>query len=249
VSIEVSVDSRALKAALAKAKRSGPPARRNALLSIASAYGKVVMSTSPVDTGRFKAAEAQGLNQAGAGPFPVQPVRTDDTPEARAWRAKVDKTLAIQLNYWKGQVAYYESRRALRSLATGKQNKAYRVAKKNLERAQQYLAEWKASEGTGAVIGVEFWQRLREARRRKDQNPDMVLTRAYSKVYGGTGQLIQYNGREVISLRNLEPHAYIVEHNKRVRANALRAMAGTVKRASQAYTKQLAAASSLALKG
>jgi hypothetical protein len=230
---------------LAKAKSGQSTARRTALLEIAKVYGKIVLAMSPVDTGRFKAAEAQGLNQAGAGPFPVQPIRPDTSPKAKAFRDKVTRTLTRQVEYWRGVTRTIEARGGTKALATGKENKRYKQARKNFERANQYLSEWVASEGTGAVIGVDYWQRRAEAQRRKDKDPELVLTRAYSKVYGGTGQLIDYNGKQVISLRNKEPHAYIVESNTRVRRNALKAMAGTVKRASNGYTKKLKAASGL----
>jgi hypothetical protein len=246
MTVSMTVNTRPLKAALAKARQAVPAVRKETLIAIANVYGKIVMETAPIDTGRFIAGEAQGLNEAGAGPFPVQKVKAAGYSQKR--RDEITRMLEAQLEWWRYQKNRLEAR-GVRSIATGKQSKDYTLAVKNYQRCIKYLAEWRASEGTGAVIGLQFWQRLKEAKRRKDQNPDMVLTRAYSRVYGGKGRLIQYNGREVLSLRNLEPHAYIVEHNTRVRANALRAMAGTVKKVSQAYTKQMAAASGLSVTG
>lgn len=237
MTVSMTVDAKPLKAALAKVRHAAPLVRRKTLIAIANVYGRIVMETAPIDTGRFIAGEAQGLNEAGAGPFPVRQIKAAGYSQKR--RDEITRMLEAQLEWWRYQKNRLEAR-GVRSIATGKQSKDYTLAVKNYQRCIQYLAEWRASEGTGAVIGLQFWQRLKEAKRRKDQNPDMVLTRAYSKIYGGRGHIIQSNGREVMSLRNLEPHAYIVEYNTKVRAKAIRSLGGTVKKTSLAYVKKLA---------
>lgn len=240
------------KAALMRGVARSPEARRAALLAITKAVGVQIMVRSPVDTGRFKRAEAQALNQAGAGPFAVANVVLARSKYAD----RIEKRLRNQLRFWtrikdrmvrKGLV--YTKGIGKERRGRGRPTKAYRDVCKRVERAQEYLDQYLASGGTGPAIGVEVWQRWKEAQRRKDKNVDNVLTRAYNKEYGGAGRFIDTPGQSVVQLVNKEPHAKIVEYKKAVRAASIRAAGGgAVKRASQKYTKEIAAAAGLAVK-
>lgn len=245
--VEMRADTRAFKEAIKRAVASGPLARRGTLLDIAYEFGRQVMLRSPVDTGRFKRAEAQALNAAEVGRFPLETVK----PGKDKLRRRIEARLIVQLRFWqrvktsieaKGEATYKTKR------GTG-QTKHYRDAIKRVALSEQYLAEFRASAGTAAVIGVEFWQRLSEARRRKTPiDPNRILTRAYSKVYGGTGSVIQGNGQTVIQLINREPHAYIVEQKRQVRGGALTFVGRDVlRRVGPGYVKKIVAASGLAV--
>lgn len=248
--IEIQADTRKFQEAMKKAGAAGPGSRRAAIVELARAYGTEVMKRAPVDTGRFKAGEAEGLNMAGAGPFPVPAIgRSPGAKSSGIW-LKIEKRLIIQERFWKlvcarmisDGSAFYKTKRG-----TG-ETKHYRDAKKKAQLSSKYLAEWYASKGNAAVIAVEYWQRASEARRRKKPiDPNEILTRAYQKVYGGRGRIIDGGGDSIVQLVNKEPHAYIVESKKGVRITAINAVGRDVlTKVGAGYVKRVATAAGLA---
>ena len=230
--VEITMDRSEFKRAVERAYRSGPEARRKALLSVVAMFGREVQTRAPVFTGRFKRAEAQAINAVGAGPLPLQPIKK---PEDSKWTKGVARGLAKQRAYWQRRVN--EIVAAGQHLRLGKKGKllkgetaVYRRAQKQLALAIQYQTEWYASGGTAAVIN----------QKRIGYNK---LTRAYAKVYGGTGSVLQSEADTVVRLKNMEPHAYIVDKKKQVRNRALAVLGrDIVERAGRAYVGRMAEA-------
>lgn len=244
--VTMTADVAAFRAGIKRAIAGGAAARRGAIVELARAFGTEVLRRSPVDTGRFKRAEAQALNAAGVGPFPEEAIKSGNDK----LRRRIQARLTVQVRFWekvargmeaRGEATYKTKR------GTG-QTKHYRDALKKAELSRRYLAEFVASEGTAAVIASEWWQRVSEAKRRKTPiDPTRILTRAYSKVYGGTGRIIEAGSRSIVQLVNKEPHAYIVEARYGPRKTALNAVGnGLVKRVGNGYVKRVAAAAGVA---
>lgn len=241
------LDRAAFREAVQKALRAGPAARKDATLMIAREFGKEVQRRSPVDTGRFKRAEAQAINAAGAGPIPVPELQPGKEKE----RNRIKAVLTVQVRRWEKRVRELGQKGLAYSYGKRggeRETKAFKNAKEKLALSVRYLVEFNASEGTAAVIASEWWQKVSEARRRKKPfDPREILTRAYAKVYGGTGILYHTEAQTVISLTNKEPHAYIVEAKKGVRLTALNVIGrDLLARVGRSYVTQVARASGFA---
>lgn len=219
--MNLSLDRRQFDASVRASLSATQQAKVGAVGALAVQLGAAAITHSPVDTGRFRNATVQSVNdvirQAGSErSFAVPPLKESKVG------TKIEARLIKQLRFWLGRKkhleatgqAFYKTRRGVG------ETKNYRKAKKRVGLAWQYLNNFRRSKGTAASIGIDTWQRV------YSHGDEERLIKSYDKVYGGRGQIVLGEDQAGMVLVNMEPHARIVEARKRVMAIALRVVSG-----------------------
>lgn len=187
--------------------RSGPAARRAAVIEMSRIIVVRALATSPRDTNRYFNGWAQAGNSAGIGRFPVLALN-----RSSKW-SQIKYALEKQLEWWTMLDARYR--------AQGRKDRWARQAAQKVERAREELRRFYQS---NSAIGINIYT-----------NSYDKPVRALPKAYGGRGQVVDLAGGRgtVVQLHNREAHASFVEKNKRVMRNAFSAFRGTGLRQSR----------------
>lgn len=206
-------------------------AAKRALVAGADASVDVVESIAPVDTGRFLAGWQRAALKAGSAvggkARMVQPI---DFSQSR--HERVLERLWHQVEFIAREVKWRKERLYLWYDSRGRRYGDYgrslarkiKTWEKRYSRALEEFQKAAAAEGTGVpvlVIGSGAGRKLSTVR---------------TKVYGGTGRLIVRGGGLVeVLMKNLEPHAQILEAKLQVMARA-RQLAGERERVMASFT-------------
>lgn len=238
----ITVDTRVLNRRVKEATARSPRARLAALKEAVELVVKRVVLTARRDTRRYVRAWIIAANQAGLWyntPPAVQRSRFADKLKDRL-EIQLDREV-MWLRRTEASLKFWEERYNLWYGRTGRRGKWERdcrakrdKARKNVER-QKKLVEQARAELAKYASGNEG--QLVVFRRRAKSRRNITVT-VREKIYGGSGEAVSEGDRAVITLRNLEPHARIVEKRYGTVTRADRAeRPRAVRRVKETYRK------------
>jgi hypothetical protein len=230
--IMLRVDVRPLQERIAFARRRIPGARAEALRSAVRTGLRAVLAVSPRDTLRYSRAWAMAGNQAGVGPFAVPSVQRSRFAEQWADRLAV-QTIEQWQRLKRARLLLDSNERALRNaeaaIANGRRGKEMRLRLIELRRTNAKLRrwekeaeeKWKQSKEELDLYAASGGQAVVIFGKRRTKTGRQRLTTVRPKIYGGSGREHHTPEASRIDVRNLEPHARIVEFKKRLAAKAM----------------------------
>jgi len=220
--IRLNLDDSLLRRRVERALRNRRAARRDALGVVVEQFVRVLVREGPRDTNRFVRAYQQAANDLGLGPFLVLDVvpGKDVARRERLVRQLRKWSAIVELNERAGRTTYKGVKR------TGP-DKNYLRAVRLRDRAAKELAEFAEN---SLVIGG----------RRGSRGVGQLAT-VRTKIFGGKGRWIEAGGDLFAEVRNLEPHARIVQRRTKIINRGLGAAGrGALRVVGARYVRQLA---------
>lgn len=215
----------------------------------------IVYAQEAFDTGRYLRGWQMASNKAGLGPTPLEPLRTSrwDAKNRHRLQMQADRW-ALERERWVNIVLSYERRKGFKPSW-----KSYKEAVRILDRVgdleDHALAQLEninkspaeRAEGEGPAIFIAG----RKSRAKLDKGRGSArsmfrisqVERAILTTFGGDGRIYRQGEAWVVFGVNKEPHARIVEKNKRILARALAdaRSVGFTRRSAKEYLKTVAA--------
>lgn len=209
------VDTSGMQRKLQLMARARPEGRKNAVLFGVGAAVRGIVRQCPADTNRLVNGYIEAGQQAGLGAFvgALRPLRQSK------YRGLQETALAVQVTryeknvkYWAGQVAFLRNARALDG---GKRvlhrpggdvtvAVALREAESALRKNIKLVERARAEQGKLAEFSIVFGIFGGRSGRK-------IGTTVSSTVYGGQGEFIHTADASYVRIRNLEPHARVIE--------------------------------------
>lgn len=190
-------------------RRNAPNAGRAAVSDMASQALQRMIAKSPKDTGRYKRGWEVAHNALpGVAPVPVTPVRqSTQTQQMRVRLQKQVQNWEEIERRWASRIKGYEARPGHEKWASyrdalRKQTKVKQIA----ERARQELKSFESSPGAVLIGG----------RRGKSPYRLGALATVRTSSLGGRATLLNTSRGWIADIRNLEPHARLVEYGSGV---------------------------------
>lgn len=227
------------------ANKLADAARRESAVDLADAWVDIVEEVSPRSTGRYVRGWQVAANDAGLPVRVVAPIRPNPKREeiekalerqVRLWARDFDRWAALERRYRvedaRGGVTRTGRPRAKRTAQPyfRKILRNKRFALKRYKKALANLEAFTAADGGILIDAGRLLSRRRggayDAGIGYTKSGRRKLSTVRTKVYGGEGEIFDAGGRTLIRLRNLEPHASIVESKRRIRAQASAAVRG-----------------------
>mgnify|MGYP007005600441 CR=1 FL=1 len=204
----VKTDISAMQARVKATQRAVAVAGRSAVVAAGDALVDAIERIAPYDTNRYIRGWQLAIQAAGSGVEGAKTRQVKALKESRFMAQNFDRLdrqvkrlekarsgLVNRLQKW-----FYGTGRPLGKWGRRAEAKVAQLDKLIVRaKVQRRLID--DDEGTALVIGRGYGRRLTTVR---------------TKVYGGTGRSFSRGGRASLYLRNLEPHASIVESNSRV---------------------------------
>lgn len=190
---EVTFDISALQAAADRLRAALPASALAGAQAIANEGVRQLEVVSPRNTQRYVRAWLDAGNRAGLGPFVLPPIRPD-------------RYAKLYRRYLLYQVSQFE--RIVRdNMRQGRTDRAASTARRRLAAAKRELSRYRPD---SIVIGLQIFAGRRGGERYVRFGTRPVVTVRH-KVYGGEGRSAMVGSDAVVSLKNLEPHARLVE--------------------------------------
>jgi chromosome segregation ATPase len=243
--IRAKMDSSGFLRRVARIRRAQPDAEHAAVRALAGQVVEDIMDMAPRDTNRYARGWALAAKAAGVGSVTVPNIEPSKRNE---WL--VDR-LDLQVAQWDARLAKAQERHAQmertyhdRYTSIGRYDKWERDMRQKVTAAAKRVEKTKAlrDRATEALEAIKadphalvIW-----GKRSKNDLAKGQISTVRTKLYGGTGKVERIGDRTIVVLHNLEPHASIVETNKRVVARALARARGTgIRKMGRKYVETL----------
>lgn len=239
--IQVRVDTRVMDAKLAKLRSNRLDARREGTAVAANEVIRFVVTRAPKDTNRYVRGWQKAQNDIARGSSTVAPIPLDVIKPSR-YAAQIRTRIAKQASYWTGVRVRLEQqlsavdkagfkRESPRGVRALKRLEKVRVIE---ERAREML-RWMNENPDGATHAI-----LIGGKRRLNPYTLGRLARIDAKFHGGYARFAHTATATFVEVKNLEPHANIVEARTRLMRSALGASRSIgLQQVRGVYIKQL----------
>jgi len=239
--IQVFVDTKVIEGKLSKLKANRDAARRESVAVLANEVVRFIITKAPRDTNRYVRGWQAAQNDISKASRTVGSVPLDTIRPSR-YAAQILTRIRKQASYWTAVRTKLEQR-AETYRSSGVKEGSPRMTRllKSVEKVK------------------EIERRARDMLRDLNENPDSAthailiggkkslnpytfgrLARSSRAFYGGYARMADIGGETFIEVKNLEPHANIVESRTRLMRSALSAVRGQgLKTVRGAYIKRL----------
>lgn len=239
--IQVRVDTRVMDAKLARLRANRLDARREGTAVLANEVIRFVITRSPRDTNRYARGWQKAQNDISRGSQTVAPVPLDVIKPSR-YAAGIRTRITKQASYWTGVRVKLEHdlQRVERAGFKRESPKGVRALKrlekvKEIESRAREMLRWINENPDSATHAI-----LIGGKRRLNPYTFGRLARIDAKFHGGFARFAHTGSGTFVEVKNLEPHANIVEARTRLLRTALGAARGVgLRQVRGAYVKQL----------
>lgn len=229
------IDQTSLRRAEEALDRSSRPIAVRVLGGVATRAGQLFRQVSPADTNRYVAGWVRAALGAGATGLAV--------PALKESKGRRRNQLWLERQRDKAQEAVEAAEALIRAwYPPGRPRKGYfrrlqarlDKAHKRLQRAEQELRSFEQNESAIVIGGA----------RRRDGSRGLATVR--QRVFGGQGSIVRVGDQHVLIMRNLEPHAKLVERRSNTAATVRKLLAPSLQSGATLAARQLAKAAAAA---